>query len=611
MKGPIRISETFRVLRAVARRFAPQVRGQRAVLLGAVAAVGVEVMLRLVEPWALKVVFDALLMPTGNGVPWLGAWTERWGREGVLMATCALVVVLAGLRAAAAYAGTIGFAQAGSRVLAQVRGEVFRHLQCLSLAYHHRARGGDLVLRVINDVSQLQEVLVTAVVPLATRLVLLVGMVVLMFTLHVHLAWMSLALLPLFWLRGLKLSRGIHEVARRQRRREGEMAATAAESLGAMSVVQALSLEDRFASAFGQRNAHALREDVQGKRLSAKLERSVDVFIAAATALVLWQGTRLVWAGELTPGDLLVFLAYLKTAFRPLQDSAKYSGRLAKAAAAGERVLSVLDERAGVVDGPGAMPAPPLRGELRFEEVTFRHPTFEGGEGRGIEKVSLVARPGQIVALVGPSGSGKSTLLSLVSRLQDPLEGRVLVDGHDLREFTVASLRAQVGVVLQDTGLFAGNVADNIRAGREEATDEEVEAAASLAQADAFIRRLPEGYQTRLGERGVTLSQGQRQRLAVARAALRRTPILLLDEPTAGLDEANAELLFAGIRSLARHGTVLLATHHPRESALADVVVRFEDGRVVSTEKAVGTGEIEDVDGVESEFRKDPDVVRC
>jgi ATP-binding cassette subfamily B protein len=583
VKSPVRLSETFRVLLAVMRRFGPQLRAQRLVMLAAFGALVAEIGFRLLEPWLLKIVFDALLVTGANRVPWMQGWLDSVGRNGVLAGTCLLVVILTALRAGASYAATIGFAQAGSRMMSEVRATLFRHLQCLSLAFHQRSRGGDLVLRVINDVSQLQDVLVTAVVPLVTRVAMWVGMVGLMFAMNPRLAIFAVAVLPIFWLRGLKLSRGIHEVARRQRRREGEMAATAAESLGAMSAVKALSLEERFAETFGKRNARALREDVQGKRLSAKLERSVDVFIAAASALVLWQGTELVWSGQLTPGDLLVFLAYLKTAFRPLQDSAKYSGRLAKAAAAAERVLAVLEERATVSDRPDARLAPAFRGEVRFEAVTYRHEGLDGTRGRGIDQVSFAASPGQIVALVGPSGSGKSTVLSLVSRLFDPDEGRVMIDGEDLRELTVASVRSQVAVVQQDTGLFAGTVADNLRAGRDGASDAEVEAAAVLAQADEFIRRLPEGYQTLLGERGVTLSQGQRQRLAVARAALRRSPILLLDEPTAGLDPAGAEAVFQGIRQLSAHCTVILATHFPREAALADHVIHFENGRVASS----------------------------
>ncbi|MCC7373315.1 MAG: ABC transporter ATP-binding protein [Verrucomicrobiales bacterium] len=586
MKSPARLSETVRVLAAVMRRFGPQLRGQRWVMLGAFGALVAEIGFRLLEPWLLKIVFDALLVSGPNRVPWMEGMLASFGRNGVLVGTCLLVVILAGLRAGASYMATIGFAQAGSRMMSEVRAVLFRHLQCLSLAFHQRSRGGDLVLRVINDVSQLQDVLVTAVVPLVTRVAMWVGMVGLMFAMNPRLAILAVAVLPVFWLRGLKLSRGIHEVARRQRHREGEMAATAAESLGSMSAVKALSLEERFAQTFGKRNARALREDVQGKRLSAKLERSVDVFIAAATALVLWQGTRMVWSSELTPGDLLVFLAYLKTAFRPLQDSAKYSGRLAKAAAAGERVLAVLEERATVADRPDARPAPAFRGDVRFEAVTYRHEGLDGKPRRGIEGVSFEARPGQIVALVGPSGSGKSTVLSLVSRLFDPEEGRVLVDGHDLRDLTVASVRSQVAVVQQDTGLFAGTVADNIRAGRDGASDADVEAAAVLAQADEFIARLPDGYRTVLGERGVTLSQGQRQRLAVARAALRRSPILLLDEPTAGLDQAGAEAVFQGIRQLAVHSTVILATHFPREAALADQVIHLDHGRVHSVAAA-------------------------
>lgn len=580
MKPAPRLSP-IRVLLAVLTKFGPHLRQQRRLLAVGVAAMLVEVGLRLLEPWALKIVFDGMLQQgTAAGLAHQ-LTTSLGGREAVLLGTCLLVVVASGLRATAAYWSTVSFASAGSRVLSNVRAELFRHLQCLSLSFHHRSRSGDLVMRVVNDVKQLQDVLATALIPMLAKTLLVGGMAALMFVMNLQLACLAVALLPLFWLRGIQCGRRIHSAARAQRRREGDMAATAAECLGAAHVVQALSLEQRFADAFGERNQHALKEDVRGKRLSAQLERSVDVFIAIASALVLWQGTRLIWESRITPGDLLVFLAYLKTAFRPLQDSAKYSGRLAKAAAAAERVLNILDEGALVRNRPDAITPPPFRGEVEFEDVTFRYPS-EDGRGRGLQSVNFSVAPGQLAALVGHSGSGKSTLLALISRLYDPQQGSVRIDGHDLREFIVEGVRSQVSVVLQDTGLFALSVADNIRAGRDNASDAEVEAAARLANAHEFILQLPQGYQTLLGERGVTLSHGQRQRIAIARAALRKSPILLLDEPTSGLDEASAKAVFEALRRLCSQCTAIMATHDLHQASEADVVFHVDHGHVTA-----------------------------
>src|SRR5262249_8399170 len=298
-----------------------------------------------------------------------------------------------------------------------------------------------------------------------------------------------------------------------------------------------LSLEGIFDQTFSEQNKKSLSEDLKTSRLSAALRRVVEALVALATALVLWYGAWLVLRNELTPGDLLVFLVYLKTGFKSVQNFARYTGRLAKAAVASERVLDILERAPDVCDLPGAVPAPPLRGCVRFQDVSFAyHP------GRYVLKhIDFEVSAGQHVALVGPSGIGKSTLVSLILRLYDPVQGRVLIDGHDIRDYTLASLRGQISVVLQDTLLFAASVTDNIAYGTPGATRGEIEAAARLANAHDFIENLPCGYETILSERGVSLSQGQRQRLAIARAAIRKAPILILDEPTTGLDEENEQ----------------------------------------------------------------------
>lgn len=559
----------------ILRRFSPEIRRQRAVIAGSFAALLAEVLLRLLEPWPLKLVFDEVIAPGRGPRRTHLSWVDSIDPALLLPGLVVALIAVSGLRALAAYFNTVGFALAGARVLTAVRGQLYRHLQYLSLSFHTRARGGDLVVRVMSDVGMLQEIAVTALLPLAGQVLVFVGMVGLMFWINWKLALLALLVAPLFWRRTKVLTSRIRDVARQQRKREGAMAATAAETIGAIRTVQALSLEGIFARAFSREGDKTVRQDVKAKKLAAGLERSVDVLIAVATALVLGYGAVLVQRGSLSPGDLLVFLAYLKYAFRPMQDFAKYSARIAKATAAGERVLDVLERVPDVRDLPGARPAPAFRGAIRFDEATF---AYEPGEPV-LERISLEIAPGERIALVGPSGVGKSTIVSLLLRLYDPTTGRVLVDGSDVREYTLESLRTQVSVVLQDNLLFAATLAENIAFGSAGASEEEVVRAARLAQAHEFIEQLPRGYGTVVGERGVTLSHGQRQRIAIARAAVRNAPILILDEPTTGLDGENERAVIDGLERLPRH-TTLLVTHNLRHASQADRILYLERGRI-------------------------------
>jgi len=568
---PKNLPSLWRIL----RHFWPQVRKHRLLIVGSWTALLAEVGLRLLEPWPLKVLFDTLFARERR-VYRVSLFDIFEPTTLVTMAAGAIVAVTA-LRALAAYWNTIGFAKLGNRVLTQVRTQLYRHVQYLSLSFHTAARTGDLVVRVISDVGMLQDVVVTALLPMLAKLFILAGMMALMFYINWQLSLIALAVFPLFWLRTITIGRRIREVARKQRQREGLMAATAAESIGAIKTVQALSLESSFEKVFASQNEKNLKQDIKGKRLAASLERSVDVLTAVAGALVLWYGARLVMLKELTPGDLLVFLAYLKNSFRPIQDFAKYTGRLGKATAAGERILDLLERVPDVRDLPHAIKAPVLRGEVRFESVTF---AYERGQ-RVLQGIDLRVMPGQSVALVGPSGGGKTTLVGLILRLYDPSEGRVLLDGQDIREFTLESLRAQISVVLQDNLLFAASVRDNIACGAPAATMEEVEAAARLANAHDFIQALPQGYDTILGERGVTVSQGQRQRIAIARAAIRNAPILILDEPTAALDTQNEEAVLEALARLNHDRTTFLITHNLQQAAHADLILYLEAGQIL------------------------------
>ena len=557
------------------RHFWPHLRGQWLLVLASLGALFAEVALQLLEPWPLKLVLDRVLASPKNGSG--PAFLNALDPTIVLTLIAIGLVAITGLRALASYANTVGFALIGNRVLTGVRAAVYRHLQYLSLSFHTRSRSGELALRVMSDVGVINDVAVTAILPLAASTLVLFGMVGLMLWLRWELAVLALATAPLFWIRTVKLSGLIKEASRKQRQRDGAMAATAVESIGAIKIVQALSLERTFSDAFSSANAKSLRAGVRASRLSASLERSVDLFVAVATALVLWFGARLVLQHALTAGDLIVFLSYLKSAFRPARDFAKYTGRLAKATAAGERVLDVLEEQPEVRDLPGARTAPAFSGALRFQRVSF---AYEAGSPV-LDDVSFEVRPGQWVAVTGASGSGKSTLVSLVLRLYDPQRGAVTIDGHNIRAYTLESLRSQISVVLQDPMLFAASVRDNIAYGAPRATAGEIGAAALLASAHGFIGALSSGYDTMLGERGVTLSGGQRQRIALARAAVRRSSILILDEPTTGLDDENARAVTDGLRAIARGRTTLLVSHDLDLVSRSDLILFLDGGRVV------------------------------
>jgi len=566
------VSESLPGLSRVLIYFWPWIRRERSLIATSLLSLMAAVLMRLAEPWPLKFVIDRLVASgtaagSGAGSP-LDTIGTTW-----LLALCATAVLLvSGLRAFFDYQQRVGMARIGNRVLRRVRTDVYVHVQSLSLAFHNRTRSGDLIVRVTRDVSLLRDVASTAMLPLAASLLIFVGMISIMLVLQWQLALLSLLTLPLFWLSTVRLSRGIRQAARKQRAREGAMAATAAESITAIRDVQALSLQESFTDDFQSRNVASQKEELKAAKLSAKLGRTVDVLLAVATALVLGYGGMRAMNGAMSPGDLLVFLTYLRRAFRPAKDLAKHAGRLSKAAAAGERVMAILERAPEVRDLPGAIAAPRFRGSISFDGVSFG---YEPGHPV-VQDVSFRIEPGQLVGLTGPSGCGKSTLISLLLRLYDPLSGSVQVDGRDIRDYTVASFRAQFSVVLQDTMLFAGTVRDNIACVLAEATPEQVEQAARDADADSFIRTLPDGYETRVGERGATLSKGQRQRIAIARAALRRSPILLLDEPSTGLDDENARKVAAALSRVCRGATTLLVTHDPRLLEQADLFLHLD-----------------------------------
>lgn len=544
-------------------------------LLGSFLALFAGVAMRALEPWPLKFLFDYLILPSVSQTH-PSEWIQSLEPMTLVTLAAASMVIILGLRGLCTYYQKVGFALVGNRVLTRIRGALFRHIQCLSLSFHNKARSGDLIVRVIGDIGLLKDVAVTAFMPMIGALLVLSTMAGLMLWLNWTLALLVLLSAPLYWVPTFFLSKKIQVASRSQRKRESSMASTAAESIGAMQVVQTLSLDDEFADRFTSQNQKSLKEGVKVKRLLARLQGTIQLMTGVSTAAVLFYGTVLVLRGALSAGEMLVFLSYLKAAFKPMQDFAKYSGRMARASAAGERVIEMFNIAPDVADGPDSRPAPALSGAVEFSAVSYGYEH----DAPVLKDVNFSVRPRQFVAIVGASGAGKSTIIGMLSRLYDPDRGRVLIDDIDIRDVTVASLRAQISVVMQDTLLFATSIRDNIAFGLSDSSDEDIIDAARLANAHDFIESFPDGYETQVGERGTTLSIGQRQRIAIARANLRKAPILILDEPTTGLDRESRQAVMDALARLRAQQTTFLITHDIQDTIEADLILYIESGTV-------------------------------
>ncbi len=571
------IKETVPGLGRIIQKFWPQIRKQNVLIVVSFLALIAETAFRLLEPWPLKVIFDYILLSGFETASQTFPIIRQLSTIELLTALSLAIVAIAALRAGCAYISTIGMALAATHIMTEIRGTLYSHLQRLSLSFHSKAKSGDLITRVTYDVERIREATVTAALPLFTNVFTLTGMMGVMLWMNWELAIIAIAVFPLFIIVSTHLSKQIQKVARKQRKREGAMAATAAEAMGAIKVVQALSLQGMLENSFNKDNQKSLQEGAESQKLSAGLERTVEMLVAVATALILWRGVQLVLDKMVSPGELLVFINYLKTAFKPMRQLAKYTAQISKATASGERIIDLLDTVPEIRDSRGAVTAPRFRGAVEFNNVMFAY----DAEKTILQNMSFQVKAGQQIALVGPSGGGKSSLVSLLLRLYDPLEGNIFIDGHDLREYKVDSLRQQVSIVLQESVLFAVSVKDNIAYGCLNATDEEIEAAARLANAHDFIEGLPQGYDTILGERGSTLSGGQRQRIAIARAAVRQSPIVILDEPTTGLDQENERAVSEALERLTQNCTTFWITHNLKAAEQADTILYIESGRVV------------------------------
>lgn len=465
----------------------------------------------------------------------------------------------------------------GTRIVADIRSELFRHLHTLSLNFYNNYSVGRLMSRLISDVGVLQDFISWSLTGLARATFTLLGIIVAMVVMNWKLALVTFAVLPLMiWLTNYWRTR-VRDAYRATRQRHSLINGYLNESLGGMRVTKSFTREERNFDHFNDLNLSYFEANIEASRLAAIFFPGVDFMGSLATALVVGVGGYLVLGETLTAGTLVAFVLYVERFFEPIRELAQRYNTFQATMASSERIFNLLDTDPDLQDAPDARTLPPIRGRVDFEDVTFSYDDDEPV----LEGITLHVEPGQRIALVGETGAGKSTIIRLIARFFDLDEGQLRIDGQEVRSVTRASLRSQLGIVLQDTFLFSGTIADNIRYGRLEATEEEIVAAAKAVGAHDFIMRARKGYETEAGENGVNLSVGQRQMVSFARALLADPRILILDEATSSVDTATEKQIQKALERLMEGRTSFVIAHRLSTIVNADKIVVLDDGRIV------------------------------
>jgi ATP-binding cassette subfamily B multidrug efflux pump len=465
----------------------------------------------------------------------------------------------------------------GQQVLYELRSNVFDRLLELSLSFFDRRETGDLMSRLTNDADVINRVLSMGLVRLVSSGLTVVGILVAMLGLNWQLALVSFSVLPIMLFTTFALSSRARGAFRKTRQTIGGVSAELEENIAGVRVAQAFSREDENLQSFREVNAANRDANINAEQITAGFSPALDILSTVAIGIVLGYGGYLALRDLVTLGVIVAFVQYVQRFFQPVRAIATIWVSLQSAIAGAERIFELQDTPLEVTDVPDAVALPPIVGEVVFDEVDFHYTSGEPV----LQGVSLRAEPGQTVALVGPTGAGKTTVVNLIARFYDVHGGRVIIDGHDVRRITHASLRSQLGVVLQDTFLFSDTVMENIRYGRLDAGDDDVVEAAKLANAHDFISRLPDGYQTTLTEQATNLSQGQRQLISIARAVLAKPRILILDEATSSVDTRTEQLIQQALQELLRGRTSFVIAHRLSTIRNADQVLFIHDGRIV------------------------------
>lgn len=562
------------------RRFGPYVMKYKPRLVIGVFLMVFMVVMDLVQPLPLKILFDNVF----GSRPLPGILTPIYSAIGerpfnLLLFVGAAVVAIASIDGFVSYLGQSRITNLGQRVVFNMRRDLYAHMQELPLSFYDRRRTGDMVARLTSDLQQVQDLVVSGIFDLFTNTLTLLGMIVIMFLIDWRLTLLALTIVPLLFYVINHYTSRIKQLARTQRKTEGQLASISQEAISSMRIVHAYNTEELEISRFEEVSGRSLSTSILSTQLQSSFIGSVGVCAAIGTGAIILLGGAGVLSNALTPGDLIVFLSYLGSMYRPMKNLSKLANTVTKATAAAERIVEILDTRSDITDAPDAQDLPRVRGLVEFDHVDFdydpAHPV--------LRDICLEAKPGEKIAIVGPTGAGKTTIMSLLLRFYDPTAGSVRIDGLDLKRVRLASLRRQVGIVLQEAVLFRMSIRENIAYGRPEATIEEVVAAAKAAQAHRFITRLPNGYETVVGERGATLSGGERQRVAIARAMLKDARIAVLDEPTTGLDAESEVLVLRALEELTKGRTTFTITHRLSTIMNADRIFVLERGRIVES----------------------------
>jgi ABC-type multidrug transport system fused ATPase/permease subunit len=543
------------------------------------------VLLRLARPYRGRTALAIVTLVAYTGVALLPPYLAKLAVDDGIVARDldTLSIVVAVFVAAGVAAFVLSAAQTyftgwvGERALADLRTQLFGHLQRLSLGYYERNRTGAIVSRITNDVEALDQLVTDGFSSLVQNTLVLVGTVVVLFLLDWRLALATLVVLPLMGLATAWFRSRSNRAYRQVRERLGLVTATLAEDISGMRVVQSFTREPASQTTFRGVNERYRESNYETVVLNGLYFPAVDILSSVATAIVLGVGGWLVVGGDMSIGTLLAFTLYLGNFFDPVQQLSQLYNTFLSATAALDRITAVLDEEPEIVDADGARELPTIRGRVRFDHVRFGY----GGLPDVLHELDLDVPAGTTVALVGHTGAGKSTIAKLLARFYDPRDGRITIDGTDLREVTQESLRRQLGIVPQEGFLFGGSIAENIAFGRPDAHRTDIELAAAAVGADDFVAELPDGYDTQVGERGFKLSLGQRQLVAFARALLADPRILILDEATSSVDIGTERKIDRGLRRLLAGRTAFIIAHRLSTIRGADLIVVLDHGRIV------------------------------
>ena len=545
----------------VYRRFLPFLRPYRSWLAATLAATLARPALNTAKVWLLKIVIDDVI-----------------GRRqmGLLLYVCLAYVAVALLKGVASFSDDYLGGFVGTRVVRDLRTAVYDHLQGLSLRFFHTQRLGDLLTRLTGDVGAIEDLLVSGITDLLAHSLTIIFFLGMLFYLDRSLAVVALALTPALAVASADFARRTRCIQQRLRECSSALTSVAEEGLSAIALVKAFARESFEHDRFSQAAEGSFAARLRSIRLNALFTPTVDLLATGGTVLAIWFGVGAVLAGRLSVGGLVVFLGYLGSLYAPIQALSRLTGVIQRARVGAERVAELLDAPLDVRERVSSPRLQVSQGLVEFRDVCFAYspgqPVLNG--------VNLIIRPGELVALVGPSGAGKTTIISLLLSYYDAGEGALTIDGQDVRDVAPASVRAQIAAVLQEPMLFQASIRDNIRYGRLEANDAAVEAAACAAQADVFIRQLPDGYDTMVGPRGAGLSGGQRQRLALARALLKNAPIVVLDEATSALDSVTEMEVTRALRPRMSGRSVLVVAHRLSTIRNADRIVVLDHGQV-------------------------------